>query len=56
MLVTSLGTSGAGARQIKNVEVLGHRRRIEWSQQPGGLSVQLPAERPSEYAVTLRIE
>jgi alpha-L-fucosidase len=55
LLVRSLGTSGAGARRIRTVQVLGHRGRIDWDQQADGLFVQLPTEKPSDYAVAIKI-
>lgn len=41
--------------KISNVELLGHHGRLQWSQDGAGLKVSLPAEKPSDYAVTLKI-
>jgi alpha-L-fucosidase len=40
----------------RNVELLGHKGKLKWSQDANGLSVALPVEKPSEHAVTLKIE
>jgi len=38
-----------------NVELLGHQGRLTWTQEATGLRVELPAEKPSDYAVTLKV-
>jgi alpha-L-fucosidase len=37
------------------VELLGHRGKLKWSQSEAGLQVTMPAERPCDYAVALKI-
>jgi alpha-L-fucosidase len=55
-LVPALGTaSPQSPGKIANVELLGHRDRLTWSQEVAGLTVELPAEKPSDYAVTLKV-
>jgi alpha-L-fucosidase len=55
-VVEALGTaSPQSPGKIANVELLGHQDRLTWSQEPTGLRVQLPAEKPSDYAVTLKV-
>jgi alpha-L-fucosidase len=39
----------------RNVELLGHKGKLKWSQDANGLSVALPIEKPSEHAVALKI-
>ncbi|HYP44354.1 MAG TPA: alpha-L-fucosidase [Propionibacteriaceae bacterium] len=57
LLVASLGhNSGLLTRQIRGVEVLGHRGEIAWSREPDGLRVQLPRQRPSAVGVTARVQ
>jgi alpha-L-fucosidase len=41
--------------RIRNVELLGHKEKLKWTQDAGTLKVELPAEKPSEYAVTFKI-
>ncbi|MFL6063982.1 MAG: alpha-L-fucosidase [Friedmanniella sp.] len=54
--ITSLGRSSGLVRgEIAGVEVLGHGGEIAWSRELDGLQVQLPAERPSEFGVTVRV-
>jgi alpha-L-fucosidase len=38
-----------------NVELLGHPGRLNWAQEATALRVQLPPEKPSDYAVTLKV-
>ncbi|HTB12714.1 MAG TPA: alpha-L-fucosidase [Bryobacteraceae bacterium] len=42
-------------RKVHNVELLGHKGKLKWSQDDAGLRVQMPGEKPCEYAVTLKI-
>jgi alpha-L-fucosidase len=37
------------------VELLGSRQRLKWEQGQEGLRVQLPAEKPCDYAFALKI-
>jgi alpha-L-fucosidase len=56
LLVTSLGSNaGLVNGQISAVEVLGHGE-VVWSREPEGLRVELPAGRPSEVGVTVRVQ
>jgi len=43
-----------GSDKIENVELLG-RGKVNWSQDSGGLKVELPEQRPSDHAVALKI-
>jgi len=52
-VLPSLTDSAVHAR---NVELLGHKGRVKWSQDANGLTVALPGEKPCDYAVTLKIE
>jgi alpha-L-fucosidase len=55
-VVQALGTeSPQSPGKIVKVELLGHQDRLNWSQEATGLRVQLPAERPSDYAVALKV-
>ena len=42
-------------RKVHNVELLGHKGKLKWSQDEAGLKVAMPTEKPCEYAVTLKI-
>jgi alpha-L-fucosidase len=42
-------------KKVRNVELLGHKGKLKWSQSEAGLNVTMPAEKPSDYAVTLKI-
>ena len=55
-VIAALGTaSHQSPGKISNVELLGHHDRLQWSQEAAGLKVSLPTEKPSDYAVTLKI-
>ncbi len=55
-MVQALGTaSPQSPGKIVNVELLGHQGRLTWTQEATGLRVQLAAEKPSDYAVTLNL-
>jgi alpha-L-fucosidase len=55
-IVQALGTaSGQSPGKIADAELLGHPGRLSWSQEASGLRVQLPPEKPSDYAITMKI-
>ncbi|MGH9343883.1 MAG: alpha-L-fucosidase, partial [Terriglobia bacterium] len=55
-VVHALGTASAQSpAKIESVELLGHKGRLTWRQDADGLRVKLPAERPSDYAVTFKV-
>jgi alpha-L-fucosidase len=41
--------------KFRNVELLGHKGKLKWTQDAGTLKVELPEEKPADYAVTLKI-
>jgi len=38
-----------------NVELLGYDEKVEWSQEAAGLRVRMPAQKPSDHAITLKV-
>jgi len=50
-VVKPLGSAG----KIVQVELLGHNGKVSWKQEADGLKVQMPAEKPSQHAVTLKV-
>jgi alpha-L-fucosidase len=42
-------------KKVHNAELLGHKGKLKWSQDAAGLKVTMPAEKPCDYAVTLKI-
>ena len=55
-LIQPLGTASPQAPgKIANVELLGYKGELEWSQTEAGLRVTLPHEAPSQHAVTLKV-
>jgi alpha-L-fucosidase len=47
------GPQGAG--KIRSVELLGFKGKLSWKQDQAGLTVQMPAQKPCEHAVTLKV-
>lgn len=41
--------------QVKNVQLLGFRGEVKWSQGASGLQVTLPESKPSDHAVVLKV-
>jgi alpha-L-fucosidase len=55
-LLAPLGTASPQAPgKIVNVELLGHKERISWTQESGGLKIQLPGEKPCDHAVAFKV-
>jgi alpha-L-fucosidase len=45
----------ASAGKIGNVELLGFKGKLQWSQDESGLKVAMPAEKPCDHAIALKI-
>jgi alpha-L-fucosidase len=43
------------AGKVKHVEMLGYRGKLTWKQGDEGLRVQVPADKPCEHAVVIRV-
>jgi alpha-L-fucosidase len=55
-VVKPLGTSSPqNPAKIANVQLLGHKGKLQWKQEADGLKVTMPQEKPSEHAVTLKV-
>ena len=55
-VVTALGTAAkTDPGKIRNVELLGHKGKVQWTQTESGLQVEMPNEVPSSLAVALKI-
>jgi alpha-L-fucosidase len=54
-VIKSLATGGARQGEVKRVELLGHAGLLAFTQDGAGLKVRFPAERPCDYAYTLKI-
>jgi alpha-L-fucosidase len=50
---TPLASTTAG--KIQHVELLGFDGQLQWTQDAGGLKVQLPAQKPCDYAITFKV-
>ena len=54
--IPALALGGANSvPKFRNVELLGHKGKLKWTQDASALKVELPAEKPSDHAVTLKI-
>ncbi|MBC8138700.1 MAG: alpha-L-fucosidase, partial [Fibrella sp.] len=53
VVIKSLGINDFGA--VANVALLGHSGAVDWSQSEGGLTVTLPAQKPCDFAFTLKV-
>lgn len=54
--MTSLSAaSGLFMREIAKIELLGSQEALHWTRDTRGLTVDLPARKPCEHAVALRI-
>ena len=55
-VVKALGLASPQAPgKILNVELLGHKRKLDWKQDDGSLTVQMPAQSPSDHVVAFKI-
>ena len=57
-VVKSLALNGpyVADQRITDVSLLGYDKKVQWSQDAGGLWVSMPAEQPCENAVVLKIK
>lgn len=56
-LVKALGAnSPQNPGKIQKVEMLGHKGDLKWKQEDAALRVEMPAEKTSDIAITLKIE
>jgi alpha-L-fucosidase len=54
--VKSLAKSaGLAEGEVSGVQLLGHKGTLQWSRTDAGLVVKMPAEKPCQYAYTLKI-
>jgi alpha-L-fucosidase len=53
--VKSLAADNKNAGMVKSVSLLGHDGKIKWRQYSEGLEIQLPEEKPCDYAFAFKI-
>jgi len=41
--------------KVNNVELLGYNDKLQWTQDDKGLTVQMPEQKPCDYAIALKI-
>jgi len=44
-----------GADKVRNADLLGHAGKLKWTQSASGLKIELPEEKPGNYAFTFKI-
>jgi len=55
-VVKALSTTSAGAPfKVRNVELLGFKGKVKWTQDEKGLTVELPPQKPSDHAIALKV-
>ncbi len=55
--IKSLANSaGLFSGKISRVSMVGHTGKLEWKQNPDGLTIELPSQKPCAYAFAFRIE
>src|ERR1017187_8834271 len=55
-VVKALSTKSTVAPfKVKNVELLGFKGKVKWTQDENGLTVQLPPQKPSDHAIALKV-
>jgi hypothetical protein len=55
-VIPALGTHArTRPGKIANVELLGFGGKLQWRQEASGLHVEMPPQKPSEYAIALKI-
>jgi alpha-L-fucosidase len=53
-VIKPLGTA-AGGMKVGNVSLLGFDGRLRWTQEAQGLRVEMPAARPCDHAISLKV-
>jgi alpha-L-fucosidase len=57
MTVKSFGTAGGMLdKKISSVKLLGSTKKLKWKQEAAGLVVELPEEKPCDFAFALKVE
>jgi alpha-L-fucosidase len=51
----AVGSKDLPAGNIEKVELLGHPGSLEFTQDPDGLKVKMPADKPCDFAYALKI-
>ena len=55
-LIKALAWNGASdPGNIRNVELLGHKGKLQWKREESGLRVEATSAKPSDYAVVLKV-
>jgi alpha-L-fucosidase len=55
LVIPALGEGKGLEGKIEKIELLGHNGALEFTQDDAGLKVKFPAEKPCDYAYSLKI-
>ncbi len=53
--IKTLADSSEDLGEIKSIELLGSRRKVEWKRDAKGLHITLPGKKPCDYAYVLKV-
>ena len=48
-------TSSVAQVKVRNVELLGFKGKVMWTQDENGLTVRMPEQKPCDHAIALKI-
>jgi alpha-L-fucosidase len=55
-VIKPLATNSSVAQvKVRNVELLGFKGKVKWTQDEKGLTVQMPEQKPCDHAITLKV-
>ena len=55
-VIRPLAPAGSfGPVKVRNVELLGFKGKLQWTQEAAGLKVQMPAQKPCDHAICLKV-
>jgi alpha-L-fucosidase len=55
LVIRSLARLPGVEAKISRVQLLGSAADVKWTETPGGLQVELPAQKPCDYAIALKV-
>ena len=56
LTIKALGAEQLAGRQIASVTMLGSEEKVQWSQEPAGLKLTMPADAPGGFVSTFRVQ
>jgi alpha-L-fucosidase len=56
LTIKALGAEQLAGRQIASVTMLGSEEKVQWTQEPAGLKLTVPAGAPGGFVSTFRVQ